>query len=323
MYYIPKIEPLEGDECLKTLMLLPTFHISGYGQIIFAIAGGQTVVLSNNADPENIMSMIHKERINGVSLVPALWNWIVNHPNFDNYNLTSLLVGATGGAVMPREVKTRLVERLPQMKMVEAFGMAETCSLGTFATHEDMLAKDGTVGRPEFMIDVRVVDENDNDVAAGETGEIVYRGPTVFKEYYRDPETTATAFKGGWFHSGDLVRQDENGYFYVVGRKKDIIISGGENIAAAEIEGVLHAHPKIADAAVIGVPDDKWGEAVKACVILKSGQSLSEAEVIDFCKERLASYKKPRCVSFYNEFPMTAGGKVQKFELRKLHDAGE
>jgi acyl-CoA synthetase (AMP-forming)/AMP-acid ligase II len=172
------------------------------------------------------------------------------------------------------------------------------------------------------MIDVRLVNDDGKEVAVGQTGEIVYRGPTVFKEYYRDPQTTAAAFADGWFHSGDLLRQDEEGYFFVVGRKKEIIISGGENISAGEIEEVLVTHPKIREAAVIGVPDEKWGEAVKAYVILKPGGALSEAEVIDFCKERMASYKKPREVSFVDAFPMTAGGKVQKFELLKWHKSG-
>ncbi len=317
VYYMPKVEPPAGVEALTSLMLLPTFHISGYGGIIFAIAGGQTVVISNNADPENIMAVIQEEKVNGVTLVPALWNWIVNHPKFENYELSSLLIGGTGGAVMPREVKARIVERFPQLKMIESFGMAETCSLGTFATHEDMMAKQGTVGRREFMIEARLVDDEGNDVPRGETGEIVYRGPTVLKEYYRDPETTAEAFRGGWFHSGDLLREDDDGYFYVVGRKKDIIISGGENIAAAEIEDVLFAHPRIADAAVVGVPDEKWGEAVKAFVIPVPGQTLTEDEVIAHCKEHLASYKKPQYVEFATEFPRTAGGKVQKFKLLK------
>jgi acyl-CoA synthetase (AMP-forming)/AMP-acid ligase II len=320
--YAPKIDLPEGTNLLKVLMLLPTFHISGYGSIIYAITGGGTLLLSNRTGPEEIMASIQQEKINQITLVPALWNWIVSHPNFDKYDLSSLLLGGTGGAIMPREVKARVVERLPQMKLIEAFGMAETVSLGTFATHEDMMAKDGTVGRRQFTIDVRVVDDNDNDVPVGRTGEIVYRGPSVFKEYYRDPKTTAEAFSGGWFHSGDLVREDEDGYFYVVGRKKDIIISGGENIASAEIEEVLHTHPKIRDAAVIGVPDEKWGEAVKAYVVLHSGESLTESEVIDFCKEKLASYKKPRNVSFVSHFPMTEGGKVQKFELKKWHADG-
>jgi acyl-CoA synthetase (AMP-forming)/AMP-acid ligase II len=186
-----------------------------------------------------------------------------------------------------------------------------------------MLVRHGTVGRPEFMIEVRVVDDQGQDVAAGETGEIVYRGPTVFKEYYRDPQTTAASFAGGWFHSGDLVRQDADGYFYVVGRKKDIIISGGENIAAAEVEEVLFSHPKIKDASVIGVPDDTWGEAVKAYIILKPGETMAAEEAIDYCKEKMASYKKPRYVSFVSSFPLTAGGKVQKFELKKWHASGK
>jgi acyl-CoA synthetase (AMP-forming)/AMP-acid ligase II len=315
LVYAPDIEMTGITENPNALILLPNFHISGYGQLIIYMTPGQTVVFTNDAEPESIMAIIEKEKINGVSLVPAMWNWIVNHPRFKEYDLSSLLMGATGGAVMPMELKKQLTENLPNMTLMEAFGMAETCSLGTLATHEDLMTKHGSVGRPEFFIEVRVVDDNDQDVPIGEMGEIVYRGPTVLKEYYRDPETTAEAFRGGWFHSGDLVRQDEDGYFYVVGRKKDIIISGGENISAVEVEETLSTHPKILETAVVGVPDPKWGEAVKAFVILKEGETLSEEQVIAHCKETMASYKKPRYVEFMTDFPRTAGGKVQKFAL--------
>jgi acyl-CoA synthetase (AMP-forming)/AMP-acid ligase II len=155
-----------------------------------------------------------------------------------------------------------------------------------------------------------------NDVAVGQVGEIVYRGPNMFKGYYKNPEGTAEAFHGGWFHSGDLVRRDEEGFIYIVDRKKDMIISGGENIYPAEVEAVLYSHPKILEAAVIGVPDPQWGEAVKAFVVLREGQQLTAEEVIAHCTENLARYKRPRYVEFMKALPRNAAGKVLKRELR-------
>jgi len=180
----------------------------------------------------------------------------------------------------------------------------------------NLLRTQGSVGKPRFLTEVRVVDPDDNDVPKGQTGEIIYRGPGVMKEYYKNPEATAEAFRGGWLHSGDLVRQDEEGYFYVVDRLKDMIISGGENIYPAEIENVLLSHPKIFEAAVFGVPDPDWGQIVKACIVLKPGQTLTEEDVIAFCKENLASYKKPRIVKIVEELPHNATGKVLKTVLR-------
>ena len=164
-----------------------------------------------------------------------------------------------------------------------------------------------------------MVDANDKDVPIGQVGEAVYRGPTVMKEYYKNPEATREAMRGGWFHGGDLVRMDEEGFIYIVDRTKDMIISGGENIYPAEIEGVLLKHPKIAESAVIGVHDKEWGESVKAIVVPKSGEVLSGKEVIDFCKKHLASYKKPKSVDFIEALPRNAMGKVMKTELRKQY----
>ena len=173
-------------------------------------------------------------------------------------------------------------------------------------------------------IELRVVDEEMNDVPVGEIGEIVYRGPSVMKEYYKNKAATEEAFKGGWFHSGDLDRMDEEGFIYVVDRKKNMLISGGENIYPAEVEAVLLAHPVIIDCAVIGVPDQAWGESVKAIVVLKPGENLTEEEVIAYCGSKLASYKKPKEVEFTKELPRNASGKVLKQVLRKhaLEDAG-
>jgi acyl-CoA synthetase (AMP-forming)/AMP-acid ligase II len=164
-----------------------------------------------------------------------------------------------------------------------------------------------------------VVDENDNDVPLGAVGEAVYRGPTVMKEYYKDPEATARAMRGGWFHSTDLVRQDEEGFIYVVDRKKDMIISGGENIYPTEVEEVLCKHPKILECAVIGVHDEEWGESVKAVVVCKQGEKLTEEEVVEFCKGHLASYKKPKSVDFVDALPRNAVGKVLKTVLREKY----
>jgi acyl-CoA synthetase (AMP-forming)/AMP-acid ligase II len=181
----------------------------------------------------------------------------------------------------------------------------------------DAIRKEGSVGRPLINVEVRVVDYNMKDLPVGEVGEIVYRGPNMFKGYYSNPEQTAEAFEGGWFHSGDLVRQDEEGFIYVVDRKKDMIISGGENIYPAEIEEVLYAHPDILEVAIIGVPDEKWGETVKAFIALKEGKSMEEEEVINYCTEHLARYKRPRYVQFVKALPRNAAGKVLKRALRE------
>ena len=303
----------------KQLLVFPLFHQAALGLLIIGVFNGETAVILDDPTPENIVEAIQKEKIESVALVPSLWNWIVNHPQVSEYDLSSLRMGTTGTAPMPLEVKKRIFELLPNMKLQEAFGMTETCGTGTSATHEDIIRTQGTVGKPRINIEVRIVDADDNDVPAGQMGEIVYRGPTVMKEYYKNPIATAEAFRGGWFHSGDLVRQDEEGYIYVVDRLKDMIISGGENIYPAEIEDVLFSHPKILEAAVIGVPDPDWGESVKTCVVLKKGQKMTEEEVIAFCKEQLASYKKPRIVQFMGTLPRNTAGKVLKTTLREMH----
>lgn len=303
----------------KQLLVFPLFHQAATGFVIIGVFRGATTVILDIPAPENIMTAIQEEKIQSVGLVPALWNWIVNHPNFKDYDLSSLEQGTTGAAPMPLELKRKIVELFPNMRLSEAFGMTETTATGTMAKHEDFLAKQGTVGRVTINVEIRVVDDNDNDVPAGQVGEIAYRGPTVLKEYYKLPEATAEAFKGDWFHSGDLVRQDEDGFVYVVDRKKDMIISGGENIYPAEIEEVLYTHPKVLEAAVIGVPDPEWGESVKAIVVPKQGETLTEAEVIAHCKQNLASYKKPKSVDFVDVLPRNPAGKVLKFQLREQY----
>jgi acyl-CoA synthetase (AMP-forming)/AMP-acid ligase II len=306
-----------GTASGSRLIVLPLFHTAGFVAVLGGIYFGNKVVLMDNADPLNIMETIQKEKIENIGLVPVLWNLIVNHPNFSAYDLSSIKIGGTGAAPTPMSLKQKIIEYLPNMMLYEAFGQTETNSVGAFADTFDLINKPGSVGKIAFYIEARIVNDNDSEVPKGEIGEIVYRGPTVMREYYDNPDATSEAFKNGWFHSGDLVKQDDDGYIYIVDRKKDIIISGGENISAWEVENTLSAHPDIMEAAVIGVPDEKWGENVKAYVVLRPGKMLSENEVINFCKGKIASYKKPRYVEFIKELPRNPAGKVKKFVLRK------
>jgi len=302
----------------RTLLALPVFHAAGTTTVLGNVFAGGTAIIAELRDPESLLQLIQDEKVNSLLIVPTMWIRILEHPNLSDFDLSSLVSANYGGAAMPLEIKKKLMETFPNIRWGEAFGQTEAC--GTcMASHEDLLNKYGSVGRALPHLEIRIVDEDDNDVPVGEVGEILYRGPTVMREYYNNPEATAEAFRGDWFHSTDLVRQDEDGYIYVAGRKKDIITSGGENIYPEEIEGVLATHPKVLESAVIGVPDKMWGESIKAVVVPKAGELLSEEEVIEYCRQHLASFKKPKSVEFVEELPRNAAGKVLKFELRRQY----
>jgi fatty-acyl-CoA synthase len=214
-------------------------------------------------------------------------------------------------------LKTGILDHFPNASLFEAFGQTEMSATTTFMKHQDALRKEGSVGKPLRMVSLRLVDTDMNDVPAGEVGEIVYRGPGLFKGYYNNPNETAKAFEGGWFHSGDLGKLDADGFLTLVDRKKDMILSGGENIYSAEIEQVLLRHPHVREAAVVGVPDAKWGQAVKAYVVLRTDKALSADALIGFCTEHLARFKRPKYVEFMDALPRSATGKVLKKVLRE------
>jgi acyl-CoA synthetase (AMP-forming)/AMP-acid ligase II len=297
------------------MSVTPFFHIAGVVSIIKTMQALTPMVILD-FDPVELLKAVERERITFLFLVPAMWLMVMNHPDFKKYDVSSLRTAAYGADVTTNVLKERILESFPNAALYEAFGQTEMSATTVYMKHQDALRKEGSVGLPLFNVEVRVVNDAMEDVPVNEVGEIVYRGPGMMKGYYKNPEETRKAFEGGWFHSGDLVRRDEEGFVYVVDRKKDMIVSGGENIYSAEVESVLLTCPKIKEAAVVGVPDHKWGEAVKACVVLEPGREATADEIIQFCLEKMARFKRPKIIEFLPALPRSATGKILKRELR-------
>ena len=310
------IEALEQE---RVQFVAPLFHEAALAFALVSVSWHATLCLLKFYEPEKVMSQIQEERITATLLVPAMTTFMLNTVDVSRYDASMLRLYVTGAAILPTETRKQIAAAFPNVKLFDVFGQTEMSPATCIMKHGDAERKTASVGRPVVNVEVRVVDDRDRDVPQGQAGEIIYRGPTTMKEYYRKPEETAETLRGGWFHSGDVVRRDEEGFVYVVDRKKDMIISGGENIYPAEIEDVLYGHPKILEAAVIGVFDEKWGESVMAVVVLKPGEELSEEDVVDWCSQNLASYKKPRRVDFIEALPRNAAMKVLKYELREKY----
>ncbi|WP_240157223.1 long-chain-fatty-acid--CoA ligase [Pseudonocardia broussonetiae] len=302
----------------------PLFHIAGTsGYYNTLVAGGTTVLTpSGGFDPAGMVDLLERERVTSVFFVPAQWAAIVALPGIAERDLSALQRAIWGAAPASTTLLRTMIATFPQAEVVTAFGQTEcspvTCMLGG----EDSIRKIGSIGKPILNVEVRVVDEDMRDVAPGEVGEIVYRGPTVMSGYWNKPEETAEAFRGGWFHSGDLVRADDEGYLYVVDRKKDMIISGGENIYCAEVENTLAAHPKVAEVAIIGVADERYGEAPLAVIAPRDpADPPTAADIEAFSREHLAAYKRPRDVVIVDALPRNPSGKVLKTALRTQYGA--
>jgi fatty-acyl-CoA synthase len=300
---------------------LPLFHIGGLNGVLPFLFLGATAVIepSTRFDPARSIALLGLHAVTMCFYVPTQWREICSHPAVATLDRDRLRVAMWGASPSPPATLELLRRTFPAAQVVNAFGQTEMSSNTTLLKGEDALRRPGSIGRPVVNVEVRVVDERGEDVPLGEVGEIVYRGPTVMQGYYGDAEATAQAFTGGWFHSGDLVRADEDGLLTVVDRKKDMIVSGGENVYPAEVERVLLEHPAVADVAVIGVPHQHWVETPLAVVVLRDGAAAEERELIEHCRERLASYKKPSAVVFADELPRNAAGKVLKRALREAH----
>jgi len=308
-----------GSPVEHMLCITPIFHVAAAGSLIKMLLAGGSTIIHDQFDPDEVLETIEKEKITYMFLVPAMWIMLLENDKINSIDKSSLQRALTGASVMPGTIKKKIMENFPNARLSDSFGQTEMSPVAVILRPEDFFRKQGSVGRPVMTIEARIVDENDNDVPQGEVGEIIYRGPTTMKEYYKNPKATAEAMRNGWFHSGDLVRADEEGFIYVVDRSKDMIISGGENIYAVEVEEVLYSHPAVLEAAVIGVPDPKWEEAVTAVLVLREGFQTTEEEIIEHCKQNLASYKKPKSVEFLDDLPKNATGKVQKFKLREKY----
>ncbi|WP_217640786.1 long-chain-fatty-acid--CoA ligase [Blastococcus tunisiensis] len=303
----------------------PLFHIAGLaGGLPPLLLGGTNVILRSGAfDPAETLDLMEREKVSSIFLVPAMWAAVLAVPGLADRDLSHLRRVSWGAAPASTTLLRSLIDAFPQAEVVTAFGQTECSPVTCLLRGEDSVRKIGSVGTPILNVEVRVVDDALRDVPQGEVGEIVYRSPMVMTGYWNKPEETALAFEGGWFHSGDLVRQDEDGYFYVVDRKKDMIISGGENIYCAEVENVLAAHPKVSEVALIGVPDARYGEAPLAVVAPRdAADPPTPEELAAYCREKLARYKNPREYSVVGALPRNPSGKVLKTALRQEHSAG-
>ena len=296
------------------LVVMPLFHSGGLNiAAVPTLYTGGTIVIQKSFDPKQTLFLIEKHRITQAMLVPTMLNFMLKQANIDEYDLSSIKTMMVGGEPIPLSLIKAYMDRGIPIRQV--FGQTET-SILLWLSEEDAVRKIGSVGKPVFHADVRVVNKSGKDVAPGEVGEIIVKGPIQMICYWNDPKQTAETLRDGWLHTGDLATVDEEGFVYMVDREKDMYISGGENVYPAEIERVLGEHPKILEVAVIGVPNEKWGEVGKALIVPKDGNKLSEEEVIEFLRGKLAKYKIPKYVEFTTEFPKTASGKIKKAELR-------
>jgi fatty-acyl-CoA synthase len=296
---------------------LPLYHCAQLH--VFLSPGlylGATNILLSGADPAPILASIERERATKFFAPPTVWIALLRHPQFEQRELSSLVKGYYGASVMPTEIVRELHARLPRLRLFNCYGQTEMSPLVTVLKPADQLRKLGCAGRPVVNVETRVVDEEDKPVPAGTIGEIVHRGPQVMLGYWNDREKSADAFRGGWFHSGDLGVFDQEGYLRVVDRKKDMIKTAGENVASREVEDVLYQHPAVAEAAVFGLPHALWIEAVTAAVVLRPQATATAETLIGFCRERLAGYKTPKQVVLIERLPKNASGKILKRELR-------
>jgi acyl-CoA synthetase (AMP-forming)/AMP-acid ligase II len=276
---------------------------------------GNKIVIMKKFDPEIMLSLIQAEKVTLCSIVPTICKRLLEVSPEKHFDTKSWRYCTGTGSAWTFDMKKQLMEKYPNTMIADAYGATEVFS-GTLLKGREIINKPGSVGRPYLDTSIRIIDEEGNEVKPYKIGEIVLFGPHATLGYYKEPEATEKALKDGWFHTGDLGYIDEEGFLFLADRATDMIISGGENIYSAEIESVLLKHEKITEAAVIGVPDYEWGEVVKACIVVSDDAEMSEDEVIEYCKEHLAPYKKPKYVEFYDTLPKNELGKVLKKYLK-------
>ncbi|WHZ10892.1 MAG: Benzoate--CoA ligase [Burkholderiaceae bacterium] len=310
-------EIAEGDLALHALPLYHCAQLDAFfGPAVYV---GSTNVITAKPVPDNLLPLIARHRITSFFAPPTVWISLLRSPLFDKTDLSSLAKGYYGASIMPVEVLRELKQRLPKVRLWNLYGQTEIAPLATMLGPDDQLRKPGSCGRAVLNVETRVVDERMQDVAPGVVGEIVHRSPHLMLGYFHDDERTRAAFEGGWFHSGDLATIDAEGFITVVDRKKDMIKTGGENVASREVEEMIYRLPQVSEVAVIGLPDERWVEAVTAVIVVKAGAALDAEQVKAHCAAGLAGFKTPKHVLFAQALPKNPSGKLLKRELRQTY----
>jgi fatty-acyl-CoA synthase len=300
------------------LMAAPLYHIGGLSAAATpTIYSGGSVILSRFFNPTEALKMIESHNVTTMFGIPSMFHMMAGEDKFDNTDFSSVRFFITGGAPCPVPLIERYLSK--GVAFSQGYGLAETAPAVTALPYKDSLRKRGSAGKPMFYVTTEIFDENEMEVPQGEVGEVVVKGPNVFKGYWNLQEETEEALKHGWFHTGDLGYFDSEGYLYITGRKKDMIISGGENIYPAEVENVIREHPAVADVGIIGMPDVRWGEVPLGVVVTGPGKDVTEQELTAFCGEMLARYKTPKKFIFADELPRDDSGHILKKELRAMY----
>jgi long-chain acyl-CoA synthetase len=305
------IEDIAGDRVI--LIALPMFHMAGAAMIYAQpLAGGRFCFLPG-FDPVGVLEAVQKYRVESLVLVPSMWLMLLRHPDFDRYDLSSVTRAGWGASPMPMVMQEEVARRLPVRIFHHVYGLTETSPFVTINTSD---GPSESAGREVCGVEMRIFDDDDCELPAGQAGEIVVRGDNVMPGYWKRPEVNREVLRNGWLHTGDIGRIDAQGKLYILDRKKDMIKTGSENVYSPEVESMLMTHPAVLEAAVIGVPHEKWGETIRAVVTLRVGAELTESELIAWMRERMTHFKCPTSVVFMAELPKTATGKVQKPKLR-------
>jgi O-succinylbenzoate-CoA ligase len=330
-YALENVEPASPDIEERNLLTVPLYHVAGIQAMLAAIYGGRTLVLMKQFEVKEWLEMIQREKATRAMLVPTMLKRVIDDPDYNKYDLSSLQVITYGAAPMPFEVINKAIKVMPWVRFINAFGQTETASTITTLGPEDHIIEGteeerqkklkrltSSIGKPLPDVEVKIVDEDGKALPSLGVGEILARGPRIMTGYWRDEKKTSQAITSdGWLRTGDMGWMDEEGYIYLAGRGDDMIIRGGENISPEEVENVLHSHPKIEEAAVIGIPDMEWGQEPRAVVVLKKGEAATSEEIIEYCRSRLAGFKRPRSVVFIDALPRNQMGKVLRKKLRE------
>jgi fatty-acyl-CoA synthase len=296
--------------------VLPTFHAGGLGLYAGPIFHtGGTLIVMRAFDPKKFLQLMVDWKVSVLLLVPSIYLVLAQFPEFDKYDLSATRHWGSGGSTLPPALVNQFADK--GIIIQQGFGMTETGPTVFIIDKENAVRKAGSVGKPVLHTDVCIMDEGGNVLGPNEVGELCIRGGNVTTGYWNRPQATDEAIVDGWLHSGDAAKYDQEGYYFIVDRWKDMFISGGENVYPAEVENVIYEHPAVAEVAVIGVPHSKWQEVGKAVVVVQEDHTLTEVEIIEFCQSKLAKYKIPKSAAFVDVLPRTAAGKVLKRELRE------